>query len=202
MENGRVPDEKDPVEKLLDLFVYAPLGLALNMRQILPELAEKGRQQVTGQVSMAKMIGQFAVQQGSAEAEKAFGRARTSAQSTLEQLGVLGADGASAPAPAPPKPARPTNPPAASAPAAPKAPEAERSPTPPPPKKKAAAPSVPAGPSSATLAIPDYESLSASQVVPRLAGLASAELEAVRSYEAAHRGRKTILNKVSQLQAS
>jgi hypothetical protein len=51
------------------------------------------------------------------------------------------------------------------------------------------------------LAIPDYDSLSASQVVPRLAGLAADELELVRQYEAGTRGRKTILNKIAQLQA-
>ncbi len=53
---------------------------------------------------------------------------------------------------------------------------------------------------SAELAIPGYDSLSASQVVQRLAGLAPPELEAVRTYEAAGRGRRTILTKVAQLQ--
>jgi hypothetical protein len=38
--------------------------------------------------------------------------------------------------------------------------------------------------------------------VNRLAGLTATELEAVRSYEAAHRGRKTILSKVAQLQSA
>ena len=52
------------------------------------------------------------------------------------------------------------------------------------------------------LAIPDYDSLSASQVLPRLAGLTPTELEAVRAHEGANRGRKTILNKVDQLQGS
>lgn len=53
-----------------------------------------------------------------------------------------------------------------------------------------------------TLAIPDYDSLSASQVVPRLESLATEELEAVRQYEAATRARKTILNKIVQLQSA
>jgi hypothetical protein len=57
---------------------------------------------------------------------------------------------------------------------------------------------VPA-PLAEALAIPAYDSLSASQVVPRLSNLSPAELEAVREYEAAHRGRKTILNRVAQL---
>jgi hypothetical protein len=50
------------------------------------------------------------------------------------------------------------------------------------------------------LAIPDYDSLSASQVVPRLESLSDSELDAVRAYESANRGRKTILNKIDQLQ--
>ena len=56
------------------------------------------------------------------------------------------------------------------------------------------------GPGAAELAITDYDSLSASQVVPRLEGLSDAELAAVAEYEATHRGRKTILNKIAQLQ--
>lgn len=66
------------------------------------------------------------------------------------------------------------------------------------PAEAPVAPSAPA-PEASTLAIPDYDSLSASQVVNRLPSLSPEELEAVRAYEAAHRGRKTILNKVAQL---
>jgi hypothetical protein len=63
------------------------------------------------------------------------------------------------------------------------------------------APSGP-GPDVAALAIPDYDGLSASHVVNRLAGLSSDELETVRAYEAANRGRKTILSKIAQLQST
>jgi hypothetical protein len=38
--------------------------------------------------------------------------------------------------------------------------------------------------------------------VQRLAGLSGPELEAVRTYEAATRGRKTILHRVEQLQTT
>ena len=51
------------------------------------------------------------------------------------------------------------------------------------------------------LAIPGYDALSASQVVQRLAGLSPEELEDVRAYELNTRGRRTILNKVAQLQS-
>ena len=50
------------------------------------------------------------------------------------------------------------------------------------------------------LAIPGYDLLSASQVVQRLAGLSPQELEEVRAHEASHRGRKTILSRIHQLQ--
>lgn len=49
------------------------------------------------------------------------------------------------------------------------------------------------------LAIPDYDSLAASQVVPRLTTMSTEELEAIGEYESAHRRRRTILNRVTQL---
>ena len=52
-------------------------------------------------------------------------------------------------------------------------------------------------PGSEGLAIPGYDSLAASQVVQRLAGLAADELAAVGAYESAHRGRRTILTRVA-----
>jgi hypothetical protein len=56
-----------------------------------------------------------------------------------------------------------------------------------------------AAPMTATLGIPDYDELSASQVVERLDGLQAGELDAVRAYEEAHRARRTILYKIEQL---
>ena len=53
----------------MDLFVYAPLGFALEARGLLPKFVERGKNQVT----MAKMVGQFAVQQGQVEANKRLG---------------------------------------------------------------------------------------------------------------------------------
>ena len=58
-----------------------------------------------------------------------------------------------------------------------------------------------AAPSVDSLAIPGYDTLSASQVVQRLGGLSADELEAVRAYEEASRKRKTILARVEQLQS-
>jgi hypothetical protein len=58
----------------------------------------------------------------------------------------------------------------------------------------------PEGPDPTALAIPGYDSLAASQVVARLAGLSAEELAAVAAYERAHRARRTILTRVQQLQ--
>lgn len=176
-------DDKTPIDHALDVLVYAPFGLALSVRDLLPQLAERGKQQINGQVTMAKMVGQFAVQQGQTEAGKAFGKAREQAQTTLEQLSRLSGSG--------PNPAEA---------AAPSTNNGSRAET----KQPAAAtqpPSATSGPGAGALAIPDYDSLAASQVVPRLQGLEREELEAVRAYEAAHRGRKTILNRIAQLQS-
>jgi hypothetical protein len=54
-------------------------------------------------------------------------------------------------------------------------------------------------PTSDALPIPDYDELSASQVVERLEGLDRESLEAIRRYESEHRGRNTILGKIAQL---
>jgi len=66
-----------------------------------------------------------------------------------------------------------------------------------------AAPAPPASPahvpSADALPIPDYDELSASQVVERLEGLDRESLDAIRRYESEHRGRNTILGKIAQL---
>ena len=181
-------DSKSPLDRVVELFVYAPVGLALSARDLVPGLVERGRRQVDPQVGVARMVGQMAVSQGRSQAEKALEHAVASAQATLEQLGVLdhsepspGPEASSTPATSPPPPPPPSDGPIV-APAAPPVPRTGN------------------GPAAAALAIPDYDSLSASQVLPRLSSLSNDELEAVRAYEQAHRGRKTILNKIAQLQ--
>lgn len=167
-------DEKSPVEEVLDVVLYAPIGLVFSARELLPTLVEKGR----AQFGMAKMVGQFAAQQGSTEAGKLLDKVSKQAMSTIEQLaGLSGAAPTSNGSTSTPEPVIEV--PVVETPASPTS-----------------------GPEAAALAIPDYDSLSASQVLPRLNGLSTDELEAVRAYEAAHRGRKTILNRAEQLQGS
>ena len=200
--------DKNPIEEAvdqaLDAFVYAPIGLLFDGPARFPKLIRNGRNQVTN----ARMMGQFAVQMGRTEVNK---RAATLDGPVVDLLRGLGfVDGpppGPAPAPTPTvvpdKPAAPAAKEGSAKAPAPKKPAAAKKAT----KKKAArkatakkAAATVTTPDVAGLAITDYDSLSASQVVSRLQGLSTAELEAVRSYEAATRGRKTILNRVQQLQ--
>ena len=193
-----MPDEpqKSPIDTLLELGLYAPLGLALAARDSLPDLIARGRQQVSSQVALAKMMGQYAVKEG----EKDLRKRVEDVSQTLSSLGILPEPN---PTPGTPLKARPA--------------AAGTVPTPPPETAGVAtdastssngaaapangkAPETPAPRSRADLSIPGYDTLSASQVVQRLAGLSADELEAVRDYESGTRGRRTILSKIGQLQ--
>jgi hypothetical protein len=192
-----VTDHKNPIEQALDVFVYAPLGLLFSARETIPQLAERGRQYVTA----ARAMGEFAVGQGREQAERAVRQAGDQAGQTLSIVGGLTGTRRRVP---PPKTSAPTR----SAPAVPETPP----PPPPPPAPEGVAARVEAtsdaggngrspAPSVESLAIPGYDTLSASQVVQRLGGLSADELEAVRAYEDSSRKRKTILARVEQLQS-
>jgi hypothetical protein len=178
-----VSEKKSRFEQALDLFLYAPMGLALTAREELPRLVEKGRKQFSDQATTARMMGEYALQEGRRDLEER-------AKKVTDTLGGL--TGTRRP---PSRPAPAQAPPAPSAPAAP-----TPAPAPAPVSNAPAAPAAPR-PSDDGLAIPGYDALSASQVVQRLAGLSTEELEAVRAYESSTRGRKTILHRVDQLQS-
>jgi hypothetical protein len=57
------------------------------------------------------------------------------------------------------------------------------------------------GGTSSDLAIAGYEDLAASHIVARLDGLDRDELEAIRRFELANRGRRTVVGKIDQLLA-
>jgi hypothetical protein len=69
-------DEKNPVDHLLDLFVFAPLGLLWESRSLYPKLVREGRDQLGPRVQVARMVGQFAVKKGQQEAAKVVHRRR------------------------------------------------------------------------------------------------------------------------------
>ncbi|MHB8671346.1 MAG: hypothetical protein ACYDAD_12480 [Acidimicrobiales bacterium] len=186
------PERSDALDRALDLVLFAPLGLALSARELLPELAEKGRQQVEGQLTMARVVGEFAIRESRNQAERLVRRWQEQAEATLQEFGLAGGPG-----PAPELAAGSTDGPGP-------APERAVGPAGPAPSSNGTA-GTPAAvatprPPSPPLAIPGYDTLSASQVVSRLPGLSRSELEAVRAYEQASRARKTVLARIAQLQ--
>lgn len=165
--------------------MHAPISFVLEVRKMVPSFVERGRQQVR----MAKMIGQFAVKQGQVEAERRLGKVAAQADSVLGEFGLRSSDtltveGLHA--------------------------DADLDDGPQEPALVAVSPVVPESPAVANeppvsaedLAIADYDSLAASQVIPRLAGLDPDELAAVGRYETTNRHRKTILGKIAQIQGS
>ena len=203
-------EDRSPLDTALDLVLYAPIGLALTLGEEVPKLATKGRERVTTRWTTARMVGQFAVAQGRREVQRRTGGAAprpTTVPSPAPPVVVPSAAAVADPAGPPRPPAVPSvapDPPVPSSSNGAVRDGAGLSPSghrPGPAVSTASRPEPPA-PAVEDLAIPGYDSLSASQVVQRLAGLAAEELEAVRTYEAATRGRRTILARVSQLQGT
>ena len=182
----RSPAEQ-AVEHAFELFVYAPIGLLFEGTSLLPDLIAKGKQQV----GTARVMGKFFLEQVQKQATQTASKLQDQTAGVLDFLG----DSVT--------PLATDDPPASSSSAA-----ADPAPAPVPVSEPdipastngAAADLDAASVSASSLAIPDYDGLSASQVVNRLASLSPAELANVQRYEAAHRGRKTILSKVAQLQ--
>ena len=206
--------EETPLsERLLDLLVFIPAGLAVTAVDELPKLAARGRERMGVRVSSARAVGQFAVKAGQSEFRRRSSALRRRDQGASEVLGDEGPELADGPGPTPRTPrvndahrsagtesvASPitTTPPTTAAttrPSTPAKPPAEA-----PVAATAPAPGNGHTPAVSSLAIPGFDSLSASQVVQRLDGLNRQELVSVRAYESSTRGRRTILNRVDQL---
>jgi hypothetical protein len=62
---GRSPvsDDDRLAEQILDLLVYAPIGLALEAKELIPKLADRGR----GQIALARLAGKVASDRGQSD---------------------------------------------------------------------------------------------------------------------------------------
>jgi hypothetical protein len=190
-----VTEVPKPIDTALDLFVYAPVGLALTAVEELPKMATKGRTRITNRISVARVVGQFAVARGRQELEKRFA-------SPVPESAPAVPRPAAAPAPEPVVHANGSDPQAdAAAPDLPGTHVVEESPVV-TISAVGALPDPGPAPDASELGIPGYDSLSASQVVQRLAGLRQDELTAVAAYERSHRGRRTVLNRIEQLRTN
>jgi hypothetical protein len=91
-----VAETTTPLDRLVDLLVYAPVGLALTVKDDLSAIVERGRRSVAPQVQVARFMGRLAVSQATRAAndlvEDAIGRMMSPAP---------GANGSASPAGAP-----------------------------------------------------------------------------------------------------
>ena len=179
-------DVKDPLHQLIDMAVYAPIGLFLLAQKELPNLISSGRTRVTDQITLARFIGKMAVKRGRQELQRRLDAAEAARsgpplQSIVDagSVEVVAVDATAADLGEEPVPSELTLPEAIIA-------------------AVAEAPQMNA---DAALPIDGYDSLAASQVVVRLTTLTAAELDQVREHEETHRARRTILGKISQLRA-
>ena len=76
---------KGPVDQWFEVFVYAPLGFALDARQLFPRFVDRGRSQVV----LARVIGKYAVKHGSAIAGERLGQSQSQMAAVLQTLGWL-----------------------------------------------------------------------------------------------------------------
>jgi hypothetical protein len=183
-----VTEQRSLVEQAADVAFYAPVGFALEVRRLVPELAERGRRQVT----FNWMVGRYAVRRARARADEVVDLVSETAGGLLDLAGVnLSGPAGDAAAEGDPGGV-----------VAEDGPAVRLVPDPDPAAEETVDEPAEPSPDPEELAIPGYDSLSAFQVVPRLEGLGGDELEAVRQYEHATRGRRTILSRIAQLQAS
>lgn len=172
-------DNDTPLERAVELFVYAPIGLAMFAKDTVPTFLKmfvargqteviQRRKSAEAQAGQYRTIGKLAVRYGGPEVRRQAGSAAETVRKRAEDT-LAGIAAATAGPPA--RPAANGSPP--------RLPDAV--------------------PEAGELPIPGYDLLSAPQVIERLDGLARPELAAIRAYELAHRARTTILGRIGQL---
>lgn len=175
-------DERPPIEQLLDLVLYAPIGLAVQVQEALPDLVREGRRRAEQRIVLARFLGKMAVHVGKQELAKRIDEIRSNGPSAMTTI----TNTTAMPHVATVDVVDTT---ASDADTADLTTTADESVTP------------TTVVSADDLAIAGYDCLSASQVVGRLAALSADELDALAAYEAANRSRRTILAKVAQLRS-
>jgi hypothetical protein len=191
--HGEVTEERNSVDLAMDLFVYAPLGAALELWERAPDFAKRGRERFESQAPAAKMVGQFAAAAGRSKLDDQFGDVVDRGKSILRDLGLIGDDAQGDGSEAEAEMADHAS-----------------------PDGDAAADDVgeggagdsdgfgseidPAG--NISFPIAGYDDLTAVKIVPMLAELSVAERATIRSHEQQGRGRRTILAKLDQYDAA
>ncbi len=183
---------QDPIEQLVDLFVYAPIGLLYEYDEIRERLVKRGK----SQVQLARVIGQLAVsgRRAAGDPNDVAETASAAVTKVVTEIGTLlgliterqdpsphsAADPASEPVPE----LRDHEPPATGP------SSSEPSPTDRSPAGDAPPPTMP---------IEGYDELTAKAIIPLLDELSAEERSVVRLHELAGRARKTVLTKLDRL---
>ena len=181
-------EEQNPVDQLVDLFVYAPVGLLYEYQDVLPKLVKRGK----SQVQLARVVGQLAMNRRSTDnfTVLAEGLAGVVAKQITDLGSAIGL--------APPQDAGEA------------ADGGDETPPPPTPSSvavEAVAP-VAALPEAdddlsevedRPLPIARYHELKAKEIIDLLDDLEPDQLDRIRVHEEANRARKTVLGKLERL---
>ena len=211
--NDRHPDSEQTPESPLEFLLRAPVEVGAELSRLVPRLVERTVSQVGFLAALADRLGCTVSERLSADQPLADvlpmprPGARVVSAVDVEPPATGDAPGEGA-APAKKAPATAKKAPATAkkAPATAKKAPATATATRVAATQAAAAPTAAPTPTPAPiavipgeLAIPGYDELAASQVIPRLDALSSDERAAIERHELANRGRRTILNRLHQL---
>jgi hypothetical protein len=176
------------VRTVADLCVYAPIGFLFEAPHLVPKLIETGRERLHRPAPEPRREVDWRRRRAGAPADRRVTRPRAPLTSAEDELAMdHGATGTDAATPGDTGPS-----------AAPSSDVAVDHPVIGPAGERADVTTAP-GPE---LPIPGYDQLAASQVVARLGDLDPTALLIVEAYEAEHRQRRTILNRIAQLRGS
>ena len=183
-------EERNPIDQLVDLFVYAPVGLLYEYNEVMPKLVRRGR----SQVQLARFVGKMAMGRNPVDVDRSVNAVADALARGITDIGVaigLAPPDAAAPGAIPPPPPTLPPPPAPGLPV--DAGPAERT-APEPAESGDDAPALP-------LPIARYDELTAKEIVGLLDDLEPPQLDRIRIHEEANRARKTVLGKLSRLGA-
>ncbi len=175
-------EERNPVDDLIDLFVYAPVGLLYEYDEVLPRLVRRGK----SQVQLARVIGRMAMRGGgSAPANLVV---ETVAKMLAERITEIGASIGLAP---------PTDDDAkaGSRPSTPVGSDDDEE------LEAVDAELVDDVDEERPLPIASYDTLTAREIISLLDELDADQLARIRAHEEANRARKTVLGKLDRLEA-
>lgn len=166
------------VNQLLDMFVYAPIGMLYEYPDVLPQLIKKGR----SQVQIAKVMGEFALRKGQADpagfaSESLAGAGGAIAKLITELVDLLGVSEDQQMSTRPHKTRSANGSPVIETTASARGDASA--------KKK--------------LPIANYDKLTAREIVSLLSDITPAQRARVRAHETKNRARKTVLSKLDQL---